>query len=66
VLLPAPEGPRIAVSCPDLKRPLTLLRIIFFPANIASVSVRAVHSDSQEEFYINWKHTLTPIDFPLV
>jgi hypothetical protein len=33
VLFPAPEGPRMAVSCPDLKRPLTLLRMIFFPAN---------------------------------
>lgn len=31
VLLPAPDGPRIAVSSPDLNKPLTLRRIIFDP-----------------------------------
>jgi hypothetical protein len=40
VLFPAPEGPRMAVRCPDLKRPLKLLRMIFFPANKASVGIR--------------------------
>jgi hypothetical protein len=49
VLFPAPEGPRMAVSCPDLKRPLTLLRMIFFPANKASVGIRAVNDEKQEE-----------------
>lgn len=33
VLLPAPDGPRMAVSSPDLNKPLTLLRMIFDPIN---------------------------------
>jgi hypothetical protein len=45
VLFPAPEGPRMAVRCPDLKRPLTLLRIIFFPAKNVSVNIRRVHDE---------------------
>lgn len=31
VLLPAPDGPKIAVNCPDLKSPLTPLKIVLFP-----------------------------------
>lgn len=33
VLLPAPDGPRMAVSSPDLNKPLTLRRMIFVPVN---------------------------------
>jgi hypothetical protein len=49
VLLPAPEGPRMAVRCPDLKRPLILLRMILLPAKSESVTV---HSTRRKEIWM--------------
>lgn len=34
VLFPAPDGPNIAVSCPERNVPLIFLNIILFPAKI--------------------------------
>ena len=36
---PAPEGPRIAVSSPDLNCPLSPLRIVFDSVNLTESSI---------------------------